>query len=747
MSYQLKEQKIIPGGLNLLAPGDQVAEGDCLDLRHWWPGSAGRLEQSPSLLTKNSPTVVSVQHSICQADGRIYYGGTDGNLRQIGRGVNDAAIDTGYDTTPLGMISYQGYVWIMNRAASKQRKDDGTTTSDWTPAAPSAPTLYDLDWDGSAAGSATPNTAVGNPPEVGGLLDGQAYYYYTTWQYGTLGESNPSTVATITPAPTSPHEGSIVRVVVGTAPSTATGWNIYRKVGPTPYRLNEGVIDIARTYVDDYGDEVHTHSDTQMLQLGIIMEDDHDAAPAARVIADQVYNGRILVASSSTYPNRIWYTPALQPAFFRGSGNPNDGDWVDVGTDKGDAVLAMICHPGMVIIYRQRSIWRQVGDFGELNARLEVVVPDLGTVSVRGAVSTSLGDYFIGMDGVYKFNNDWAQKTSQKVEPVFRGLATGTLPTLGTAYRSQMAIGYKNGRLWVSYADTGGTLIASMIYDVLTQRWFNSGDTYGAFLDTGTDFLGAGTGVFSVENSYSNLGSQLGYQSEFQDCGAPDHEKTFADLVIDHNTQGATITITIRTNKKRAATDSFVLTTITSSVQTRDVIPLVYPSGYTTVALRGLPIRAFDLSVRLTGSGASTTPVTIDSPILLHYYLEARQGKVFDTDETNHGMPGMVKTVDEVEFDIDSTAGAGVLQIYSDIPGGAMAARLGGGVAIAQTAGRQTIRIVLSSPIDGSLLRYVATTTTSFCVYGFRARVTPIGVHVDGTVSEVWDTRPMPIAG
>src|ERR1041385_8537996 len=104
-------------------------------------------------------------------------------------------------------------------------------------------------------------------------------------------------------------------VAVASAPATATGWNIYRK-SPTfsaPYRLNENVIDISRTYVDDYGNEVHTHSDTQLLQLGIIMEDDHDAAPAARIIANKVYNGRILVANSASHPNRIWYTQSLQP--------------------------------------------------------------------------------------------------------------------------------------------------------------------------------------------------------------------------------------------------------------------------------------------------------------------------------------------------------------------------------------------------------------------------------------------------
>src|SRR5581483_4529329 len=47
MAYKPLDLKITPGGLNLLAPGDQVAEGDCLDLTGFWPGAAGKLEQAP----------------------------------------------------------------------------------------------------------------------------------------------------------------------------------------------------------------------------------------------------------------------------------------------------------------------------------------------------------------------------------------------------------------------------------------------------------------------------------------------------------------------------------------------------------------------------------------------------------------------------------------------------------------------------------------------------------------------------
>jgi hypothetical protein len=236
----------------------------------------------------------------------------------------------------------------------------------------------------------------------------------------------------------------------------------------------------------------------------------------------------------------------------------------------------------------------------------------------------------------------------------------------------------------------------------------------------------------------------VAFQSEYQDCSLPDREKTFADLVISHNTAGQTLTITIRTNKNSGANDSFVLTTITSSVLTPEVIPLVYPAGYAVVALRGKPIRARNLSVRITGNGQTTTPIIIDSPMILHYYVEARKGKRFDTSMTDHGTQD-AKIVDQVEIDIDATDGDASLQVSSDIPGGTMATRLGSGQAITASTGRESRRMVLSSPATGKLLRYEVTTTTGQQIYGMRARVLPIGVYLDGTVSDFWQPTPISI--
>jgi hypothetical protein len=733
MAYQVKDLKILPGGLNLLPPGDQINEGDCLDLTDWWPGCAGKLEQAPQAVNLTGALEMAWGHdSLLQADGRIYSGGY-GNLSQIGRGL----VDSGYDGYPLGMISMSGFAWIMNRA--KQRRDDGTSCSDWFIGAPNiGPLLTAL----PGVGGLSPNTPY------------QEYEYYLTFIIAGLGETNPSP-----PTPLTVNQGDAIIANRGPSvvPTGATGWNLYRQnyvdTGGIPlfgtvYLLNAAPIPMAQTVYIDYGDAVHQQDDTSLLQLGVIMEMNHDAPPAARVTANQIFNGRIVVANSADHPNRVFYTNALQPAYFPGANDPNMGNWVDIGTDKGDEILAIAVRPKTLIIYRRRSIWRQLGDFDDPTARIEVIVPEFGIAGPRAMVSTSQGDYFVASAnrGFYSFNNDWAAKASDQVDPIFRGLPTENFPQLASAYDERVAVGYRGGRVWISYPNLGGTMVAALIYHVASGRWFagsyGGADGYGAFLDAGEQFLGNSSGaIVSLESAYQSSNTHVAFQSLYLDAGLPDHEKTWADLVVNHNLQGTTLTVTIKCNK---GADVFDLAVLSSNVMTKQIIPMVYPSNYATVALRGLPIQSYNLSVRISGGGADDAPILIDGPIILHYYLEARRAKTFDTAPGDQGS-ALVKIADQVEFSIDASDGAGTMQIYTDLPGGVLTARLSPPVVIPMTIGRQAERIVLPAPLAGKLMRLTAQTPTDFRIYGVRARILPIGVYIDGTIGDFWQPEPISI--
>ena len=781
MAYKLNEQRITPGGLNLLVPADQnprraaltdlinVPQGECLDLTDFWPGADGRLEQAPQPVLANNPAVVGSQNTLLATAGRVYY--SDGTLlRQIGR-LDDAPIDTGFDGFPLGAIAFQGFAWFMNTNHSS--RDDGTALSPWWQAGPtSAPIVNDI---GTAA---LPLLGFSAAPGVNGGSGNKSFpyldTYFVTW-VTTVGETNPSPVQRFTP----PNDGGLhsfeILFPTGSIPACVTGWNIYRQVpayggasldgDTTPYLLNPAPIPYpAQASYVDTGNSIDNQDDTSLLLLGTIMQEGMDPPPAARIVANQVYNGRIVVANSIANPNRMWFTNPLQPAFFPGSSDSYDGNWVDIGTDTGDGILAITVRPGFLTIYRQKSVWVHLGDCGSDSAIIEVAVPECGTVGPRAVCSTSASDYFIWVDGVYAFNNDAVSKLSFKVDRIWRGLTSENFPAAGPAYMSQCAIGHRNGRLYCSYPDSSGVPQVSLVLEVPSNRWFAHPRGWLAFQDIGTGFLGANGGVYTLESAYVATASALAFESQYHDCGLPDREKTWADLVVTHNTAGATLTVICRLNKLGGtfpgtppAATSFTLATFMSSTLTAEIFPLVYPSTYGTglsgpalalaVSLRGLPIKSFNLAIRVVGPGADGSPAIIESPILLHYYVEARLGPTFDSGPTNHGLEG-VGTIDQVEIDCDNSlgtisgAGAAVLTLSYSIPGGI----LGGNSVtniIEPTTGRQVVRWVVSPPVDGRLFRHQIAAANGIQIYGYKVRVLPIGVYCDGSENDVWYTAPL----
>lgn len=737
MSYKLQEQALVPGSVNLLPPKDLVAAGDCLDLLNWRPDVAGKLQQITGYTMRNEVDTGHQLDMICVVGFRRYFGGS-GSLYQIGRSAG-AAIDTGFGTAyAIGSIGFQDFGWFMSQ--SKQRKDDGTNVRNWTPQSPAA----------IAA-------AVG----AGGSLPVGDYDYYTTLTNATTNhESNPSPVVTKT---TTGGNQTVTVDVPATTDAQNTHWNVYRKSPgfAVPYLVNASPIAIGTpTYADSGG---AGQTDANLLDRNIQLERDHDAAPAAAVVADQTYNGRILVANSATYPNRIWYTPSLKPWYFPGAPNAADGNWVDVGTDRNDAILAMTVKPSMVIVWRQRSIWRIRGDLND--GVVELVAPDVGIVGVRAVAPSSLGDYCVGKEGLYVTNGDFARKVSQKIDPLFRGEPTDVASGINLSYlddnqRAKCALGYRHGRLYFSFVGQGYSVptdgyILHTETGRFTRRQNSYGGGWGAFYDEGENgyLLGAGNGkLYTLEDTYTEDlgGMSLAYHSAYEDQGLPDREKSYGDLVIRHNTRGANLTVKVYTNKGVASTDEIAVGSLISTTETKSTIPLVYPASWPVAAKIGQPIDpAYNLAIRIEGTSDNdqSLPVEIYGPILLHYYVAARKARRFDSFETDHGTR-QIKTIDAVELDVDATDDDLTLQIWSDIPGGTMAIRLGAGTTISRTVVRKIMPVTLATPISGRLFRYVLTQngvdlTQGFRLYGLRARMVTTGVYLDSSVAggDRWQTQ------
>jgi hypothetical protein len=745
MAYKREEQKIYPGGINYLAPPDQVADGDCLQLQNFRCDSAGKLVQNFVVIPQITDEGAYNFDSLLRIKAERYYGGAGGIWKVGTRGAPDppGALEALYDGLPLGMIGFQNFAWIMNRATGRQRKiKHGTATPyNWTTETPTIP---------GAAGGA------------GGSLPAGDTDYYVTFTTADNHESNLSPVRAIT-------------VVAGTQTYTITrpaateaivsGWHVYRKSPAlaVPYRVTVTPIAYATaTFVDD---GTGTKADAAIQELNEVHSGDHDPAPAATVMADKPHNGRLLVANSAAHPNRVWYTPALEPWYFPGSANEQDGNWVDVGED--DAVLAITVKTGVTIFYKERSIWRCVGDIDD--GKIEIVAPDMGTVGYRAVAATSMGDYFVGREGLGICTGDYARKfaPSAKLDPLFRGLTADiaygiSVSGIDPSYRNRCAIGHRNGRLWFSYTSKASATHrpdVTMLIDTASGRISTREGGWSCFYDEGqgADFVGGQNGfIEALENPvFTDVVAwtmELGYHSRYEDQGHPGRLKTYQDIEIRHNTQDAPLTVKVFVNNGRLATDEVAIGTLQSTVETRSVFRLEYPAGYSVVAKRGLPLDpAFNLAVRIDGDNkyGATLPVEIFGPIILHYFVEPRKARTFDSDETDLGVQE-VKTIDQIELDIDNPDVAATLQLYSDIPGGAMAARLGAGVTIATTTTRKAIIVPLSSPVDGRLLRTTliitgTTPTQGFLLYGVRLRVYRTGEYLDGTnTGEKW--APLPIS-
>lgn len=101
----------------------------------------------------------------------------------------------------------------------------------------------------------------------------------------------------------------------------------------------------------------------------------------------------------------------------------------------------------------------------------------------------------------------------------------------------------------------------------------------------------------------------------------------------------------------------------------------------------------------------------------------------------------------EVTIEYQSNGDA-TFQIYTDMPGGALAVRLGAGVTLASTTNtRKTITIPLDG-IQGTEFYPVITpgATTQFILLSGKVWIRPIGVYLDGSLSptgEIWQTQPI----
>ena len=94
--------------------------------------------------------------------------------------------------------------------------------------------------------------------------------------------------------------------------------------------------------------------------------------------------------------------------------------------------------------------------------------------------------------------------------------------------------------------------------------------------------------------------------------------------------------------------------------------------------------------------------------------------------------------------------GSATLQFYTDMPGNALAVRLGAGVTLASSGGAGQ-RVTITIPLDAIrgtefYPKITPGATTQFELYSGTVWLRPLGVYIDGSAlpqGEIWQTVPI----
>jgi hypothetical protein len=363
MAYQSKEIVLVPGGLNLLADSALSVPRDSIALKNW------RLDGSGVLRTRLQNATIGVTipayvHTIQRIGNDRWYGASD-KLYLNGSGT---VVTTGLDSSPLTLVGLFNRIWVMNRAKQGQVDPASPTFRSWLPAPP---------------------VSCGVAAVAGGtLVDDVEYKYVITYVQNNGSETNPSTDTSFTPVGGSGN--NTARITRPAAPDAqTTGWHVYR-IGNTVddfYRVTRTPVAIGTATWDDLGSDDFT--DTEIVRFGVILETNHDAVPAARVLMGPFF-GRMVCGGTAANPNRIFWTPVNQPWYWPAE------NYADVGTDL-DEIVNFTLHGATLRIYLKRAVWRQRGDFN--TGSLDRTNAEIGLIGMKALASAGPSDYLQGQEG------------------------------------------------------------------------------------------------------------------------------------------------------------------------------------------------------------------------------------------------------------------------------------------------------------------------------------------------------------
>ena len=706
MASRKDKRRIVAASLNLVAAPDKITEVDALRIENWETDHVGQLTSRRGLtLDASMPGAV---HSLFRSANNRYIGFAS-DLRWGRDGSTFVA--NGFDGDRLFFVTYQQSVWVMNRGR-QLRITGGFRPKTWGIEAPGSPLKAAPSGSGKGTGQFT---------------------FYVTFGDRLGAESNPSPAS-------EPVTLDGQKVLLSNIPTAGDPDVSVRYI----YVVGGGISPIAlrvATISDRVTTSLELDIDVDEVQArNLEMPLDADPPPPARGMLGP-YFGKLLAWSSAEHPNRIWWTPTAQPWKWPGSGDEFEGNWLDVGGDD-EEILFCTQHPGMVVIYKERSIWRLAGDPDTSDP--QKTRAGIGPVGPWAVANAGTSDYFLSDEGVFRFNGDVAFEISDPLAPMFQQrwvkLAENVYAApMSRARRDVSILNYANGRLYVSYPEDGQQQNSkTLIFDEGTKRWTNWSSTLGSvtamhFEGAGNRFsnlVALGNKVYQMDRGKNDAGQpiHLVWQSRYFDQGLPDNPKRYVELTISHRTGADNenpAALTVKAYFDNG--DAQVLGTISSRRRTTSRFQL------------GSDINgrvATNVSILLEGDAKSDVQIY---DLFIHYYPEARYSKSYDS--------GIIDVAggDPVEIEVIQIDGAFpsdvTVKIQTDLPGETLADRLT--QQFVGESGRRTLLHTLATPIYGRRVRVLIEGSGWFQAFAVKLRVKPVGMYIDGAKGEVWEPDPL----
>lgn len=579
-----------------------------------------------------------------------------------------------------------------------------------------------------------------------------AISYYVSFVNAQIEDSNPSPVSNAVIAGT--QTITLSGIPTSSDTNVTQRW-IYRLGGglSQPYRV--GVLfDNATTTWEDHTTNAIAQRDN------LVMPVDRDLPPAAKGVIGPIF-GKLVAFNTNVHPARLFWTTSGNHWYFPGADDEFVGNWEDAGGDD-DGIVQCTDHRPVMVIYKQRSIWRLVGDPDTSSP--QKTNSHVGLVGPNAVVNGGGVDWFVGKEGVYRFNMDTEEKISSAIDPIFKGdyvqLYDGALlPPISPDNLDKTAVELIGDRLRVSYCEHPSPVPNVVaVFHIDTNRW--SSEKYSFVAPAFTVMLNEGSdrGLFGGVTSgggylyWLETAGFVGddgtpytaiWQSGFQDQGLPDNLKVYTDLEIECQTivgssGDSPLTVSIIYDNGTVVNLGTLSSTGSTKPRFTGIFRLMSESG------QDIGRTAKNASIRITSSVSGTV---IIFGVFLHWYPEERIARTFDSGITDFNLPERVKQVDHVEMYI-TASGQQLKRVFaSDLPGRVLAHRED--VNFAAVNGRGTVRQRLGSIVEGRNFRLTisdAPSGSTYQVHQIRARMRPIGEYIDGTNGEYFESPEFSVA-